>query len=71
VSFSRTFGEVDLLPFMLHYNTGKAFVWVAGPSTFTKDVGYLWRKENSIMTPTFDQNGSWMSVGMEVYIYGE
>jgi hypothetical protein len=71
VAVSRAFGESTLLPFRDHYNTGKAFVWASGPSIFTKDVAYVWRKENSIMTPTFDQDGIWMRVGMEVYIYGE
>jgi hypothetical protein len=71
VSFDRTFGEATILPFRDHYNLGKAFVWAAGPSIFSKDVGYLWREPNSIMAPRFDENGSWMSVGMEVMAYGE
>jgi hypothetical protein len=71
VAVSRSFGENDILPFMLHYNIGKAFVWAAGPSIFDKDVAYVWRKENSLIAPTFDRDGIWMSVGMEVYIYGE
>jgi hypothetical protein len=71
VSFDRTFGESTILPFREHYNSGKAFVWAAGPSVFTKDVGYVWREPNSIMAPRFDENGSWMSVGMEVMAYGE
>ena len=71
VSFDRTFGEATILPFRDHYNLGKAFVWAAGPAIFAKDVGYVWREERSIMSPTFDENGSWMSVGMEVMAYGE
>jgi hypothetical protein len=71
VSFERAFAESNLLPFREHYNLGKAFVWAAGPSIFTKDVGYVWRTENSVMAPTFDENGSWMSVSMEVNAYGE
>ena len=71
VSLERDFAESNLLPFREHYNLGKAFVWASGPAIFTKDVGYVWRKEGSIMAPTFDQNGSFMSVGMEVYAYGE
>jgi hypothetical protein len=71
VSVSRSFGENDILPFMLHYNIGKAFVWAAGPAVFDKDVAYVWRKENAILAPVFDNDGNWMAVGMEVYIYGE
>lgn len=71
VAVERTFAENNLLPFREHYNLGKAFVWAAGPSIFTKDVGYVWRTSNSVMAPTFDENGSWMSVSMEVSAYGE
>lgn len=71
VSFERGFAESDLLPFRNHYNLGRAFVFASGPAIFNKDVGYVWRKENSIMAPTFDQNGSWMSASMEVYCYGK
>ena len=71
VSVSRSFGENNILPFMLHYNLGKAFVWASSPAVFTKDVAYVWRKENAILAPTFDSDGSWMAVGMEVFIYGE
>lgn len=71
VSFERDFAEGDLLPFREHYNSGKAFVWAAGPSVFDKDVGYVWRTEGSVMAPSFDENGSWMSVSMEVNAYGE
>lgn len=70
VSVERAFGESNLLPFRDHYNIGKAFVFAAGPSVFSKDVGYVWRKESSVLNPVFDQNGSWMSVSMEVYCYG-
>lgn len=71
VSFERTFAESNLTSFREHYNSGKAFVWAAGPSIFDKDVGYVWRTEGSTMSPTFDENGSWMSVAMEVNAYGE
>jgi hypothetical protein len=71
VAVNRTFGETTILPFREHYNSGKAFVWAAGPSVFSKDVGYVWRTEGSVLAPTFDETGIWMSVGMEVYAYGE
>lgn len=71
VAVERNFGESTILPFREHYNTGKAFVWAAGPSVFTKDVGYVWRTENSVLAPTYDDSGTFMSVGMEVYAYGE
>lgn len=71
VSFERNFAETNLTNFRLHYNSGKAFVWAAGPSIFSKDAGYVWRTDSSTMTPTFDENGSWMSVGLEVDAYGE
>jgi hypothetical protein len=70
VSLDRSFAENDLLAFREHYNLGKPFIWASGPSIFTKDVGFVWRKENSVMRPTFDQNGSFMSVNMEVWSYG-
>jgi hypothetical protein len=71
VAVSRSFGETTLTGFRTHYNLGKAFVFAAGPSVFTNDVGYCWRKENSLLAPTFDNNGIWMSVGMDVYAYGD
>lgn len=71
VALHRAYAESDLLPFREHYNLGKAFIWAAGPSIFPNDVGYVWRKENSIMKPTFDVDGLFMSVGMEVYAYGK
>jgi hypothetical protein len=71
VSFERNFAETNLTDFRLHYNAGKAFVWAAGPSIFSNDVGYVWRTDSSVMAPTFDENGSWMSVSMEVDSYGE
>lgn len=71
VAFDRTFGESTILPFREHYNTGKAFIWAAGPSIFSKDVGYVWRTEGSLLAPTYDESGVWMSVGMEVYSYVE
>lgn len=71
VSLERDFAEDDLLPFRDYYNLGKAFVWAAGPSVFSKDVGYVWRTEGSVIAPTFDENGSWMSVSMEVNAYGQ
>lgn len=71
VAVDRTFGETTILPFREHFNSGKAFVWAAGPSVFSKDVGYVWRTEGSTLAPTFDATGVFMSVGMEVYAYGE
>lgn len=71
VAVDRTFGESTILPFREHYNSGKAFVWAAGPSIFSKDVGYVWRTEGSLLAPTYDETGVFMSVGMEVYSYGE
>ena len=69
VSFSRTFAESDLQPFKAWYNGGHAFVWASGPSIFTKDVGYCWRKPNAEMKPTFTETGSWVRVTMEVEAY--
>lgn len=71
VSVDRTFGESTVLPFREHFNSGKAFVWAAGPSVFDKDVGYVWRTEGSLLAPTYDESGVLMSVNMEVYSYGE
>jgi hypothetical protein len=71
VSFETGYVSTTLLPFREHYNSGKAFVFAASPSAFNKDVGYVWRTESAVMSPTFDENGNWMSVSMEVYCYGE
>ena len=71
VAVDRTFGESTILAFREHYNSGKAFVWAAGPSIFSKDVGYVWRTEGSVLAPTFDNTGIWMAVSMEVYAYGD
>ena len=71
VAFERLYAENDLLPFREHYNLGRAFIFASGPSVFDKDVGYVYRKESSILSPMFDTTGSWMSVSMEVYCYGK
>lgn len=69
VSFSRTFAEADLQLFKAWYNGGHAFIWASGPSIFTKDVGYCWRKPNAEMRPTFTETGNWVDVTMEVEAY--
>lgn len=69
VSFSRTFAEADLQSFKGWYNGGHAFIWASGPSVFTKDVGYCWRKPNAEMRPTFTETGNWVDVTMEVEAY--
>ena len=69
VSFSRSFAEADLQPFKAWYNGGHAFIWASGPSIFTKDVGYCWRKPNAEMRPTFTETGNWVDVTMEVEAY--
>ena len=69
IAEERTFIEEDLQPFMNHYNDGQPFVWAAGPTVFTKDVGYVWRQQNAEMKPTFDQSGNWMSFTMSVEGY--
>lgn len=71
VSFDPNFVATTLIPFREHYNSGKAFVFAASPSAFANDVGYVWRTESAVMNPSFDDNGNWMSVSMEVYSYGE
>ena len=71
VSVERDYVEDNLLTFREHYNLGKAFIFAANPTAFDKDVGYVWRAENSVFSPTFDGSGSWMSANMEVYVYGE
>lgn len=71
VAFSTEFATNNLESFRQHYNKGKAFVWAMSPSKYPKDVAYVWRKESSVMKPTFDNDGNWMSVGMEVYVYGD
>lgn len=71
VALDTGFVESNLVPFREHYNSGKAFVWASGPASFTKDVGYVWRTENSNLAPTFDETGNWMATSMEVYCYGE
>lgn len=69
VSFSKSFAEVDLQPFKSWYNGGHAFIWASSPSSFTNDVGYVWRKQGSEMRPTFTETGNWVKVSMEVEGY--
>lgn len=69
VAFERDFVEEDLLPFKNHYDSGKAFIWAAGPCVFDKDVSYAWRQSGAEMKPTFDETGNWMSVTMSVEGY--
>lgn len=69
VAFERNFVEEDLLPFKNHYDSGKAFIWAAGPCVFDKDVSYAWRQSGAEMKPTFDETGNWMSVTMSVEGY--
>jgi hypothetical protein len=71
VALETNFVSTTLQPFREHYNSGKAFVFASSPSVFAKDVGYVWRTEGNVMSPSFDDNGNWMSVAMEVYSYGE
>lgn len=71
VPVETDFAANNLEDFRDHYNKGLAFVWAASPIHFPKDVAYVWRKENSTMSPTFDDNGNYMSIGMEVYVYGD
>jgi len=71
VALERGFVESNLVAFREHFNSGKAFVFASSPSNFTKDAGYVWRTESSLISPVFDNSGNWMSTSMEVYCYGE
>lgn len=71
VAVETDFALNTLEDFRKHYNEGKAFIWAMSPSEYATDVGYVWRTEKSIMNPTFSETGSWMSVSMEVYVYGD
>ena len=69
VPFSKTYAESTLQTFKSWYNGGHAFVWASGPSVFTNDVGYVWRKSGAEMRPTFTDTGNWVKVNMEVEGY--
>ena len=69
VSVSKTFAESTIQPFKEWYNAGHAFLWASGPSVFTNDVGYVWRKPNAEMKPTFTETGNWVKLTMEVEGY--
>jgi hypothetical protein len=70
-SVTETFAEGDLRPFMEHYNQGKAFIFASGPAVFDLDVGYCWKTSGGQIRPTYDENGTWMSVSMDVQCYVE
>ena len=69
VSVSKTFAESTIQPFKEWYNAGHAFLWASGPSVFTNDLGYVWRKPNAEMEPTFTETGNWVKLTMEVEGY--
>ncbi len=71
VATDYTFVKNSLQPFRQHYNEGKPFLFAAGPLTWPEDVSYCWRKPGAEMKPTFNEDGIWMSVGMEVEGYVE
>lgn len=71
VAVETEFALGDLEPFRNHYNMGLAFVWAMSPVNYDTDVAYVWRKENNTMSPSFDSDGNYMSIGMEVYVYGD
>lgn len=71
VAVETEFAMGDLEPFRDHYNKGFAFVWAMSPVNYNTDVAYVWRKESSTMSPSFDSDGNYMSIGMEVYVYGD
>lgn len=70
-AIERSFAEGDLQPFRKHYNDGQAFIWAAGPVIFPNDVAYCWRRSGAEMKPTFDVDGIWMAIGMEIEAYVE
>ena len=54
--------------FRNHYNSGKTFFWAAGPSVFEEDVAYA-RRSSSEMKPTFQDNGIFYNVGLDLEAY--
>jgi hypothetical protein len=64
------FVEGNLADFRKHYNDGKPFIWASCPKFVEKDTAYVWRDANaSTLKPTFDQNGNFMNVEMELRGY--
>ncbi len=71
IPVNATFAEGDLRPFMEHYNQGKAFVFASSPSVFDLDVGYCWKTPGGLIRPTYDEDGNWLSVSMDIECYVE
>jgi hypothetical protein len=64
------FVEAHLSDFRKHYNDGKPFIWASSPRFIEKDTAYVWRDvDSSTLNPTFDQNGNFMNVEMELRGY--
>ncbi len=71
IPVSGSFAETDLRPFMEHYNQGKAFVFASSPSVFDLDVGYCWKTPGGLIRPSYDEDGNWLNVSMDIQCYVE
>lgn len=66
----RSFVEGDAFQnFRNHYNDGKTFFWAAGPSVFDKDAAYVRRTSGGEMKPSFNDNGIFYNVNMQLEAY--
>jgi hypothetical protein len=64
------FVEDQLMGFKKHYNDGRPFVWASSPRFVERDVAYVWRDSDAgTLSPTFDSNGNFMNLSMEVKGY--
>lgn len=52
-----------------YYNNGKTFYWAAGPSTFDDDVAFCRRTSGGELRPTFENNGIFYRVGLQLEAY--
>lgn len=55
--------------FRNYYNDGSAFYWAAGPSVFEDDVAFCRRTSGGELRPTFESNGIFYRVGLQLEAY--
>jgi hypothetical protein len=61
-----TLVSTDVQLFKTHYDNGKPFVFAAYPSVFDKDLGYCWRKQGAELRPTFQDDGTYLTISLDV-----
>ena len=64
------FVEDNLKDFRRHFNDGKPFIWASSPKFLDEDTAYVWRRfDGGELRPTFDANGNFMNLTMDLMGY--